>query len=227
VNRSDFYRRLIRLLHRAADISLVSNDVLAGVVERHGGRPFVLPDPLPAFGSPVVHSETRSPYLVAFVCSFAPDEPYLEVVEAARLLSDVATIEVTGRCPSRLPASAPENVRFTGYLPDAAYEELLRRADVVVDLTAMDDCLVCGAYEAVALEKPLVTSDTRALRHYFTRGTVFTRHDAASVAASIREAIERRQELSREMLMLRKDLAAAWAARRSGLVTELGAMVTR
>jgi glycosyltransferase involved in cell wall biosynthesis len=225
VNPGRLYHRLLRRIHAGADLGLVSNLALASIVKANGGRTFVLPDRLPTF-RPHCAATTRDgpPYSVVFVCSFAPDEPYRAVIEAATFLSDIAVIHVTGRGRScDLPHSIPANIHLTGYLPDAEYDCLLGAADVVVDLTAMENCLVCGAYEAVALEKPLVTSDTGALRSYFNRGTVFTQHDPCSIATAIRTALNRRVELHREMHMLRGDLETHWNSRVPALVTEIRA----
>lgn len=222
------YRWMLRCLHRNADLGLVSNNALSPIVEANGGTPFVLPDRIPSLQPASSAAKSGPPYSVVFVCSFAADEPYGEVIEAARLLADLAIVHVTGRHRVEdSPRSVPENVQFTGFLPETAYEELLRHADVVVDLTTREACLVCGAYEAVALEKALVTSDTCALRTYFNRGTVYTQHDPASIAAAIRNALERRTELAREMSLLRRDLEARWEARRLVLLTQLQALATK
>ncbi len=81
----------------------------------------------------------------------------------------------------------------------------------------MENCLVCGAYEAVALEKPLVTSYTRALRQYFHRGTVYSRHDPASLAESIGHALAHRRTLAAEMTVLKRELSVQWAGQRNAL----------
>ena len=228
VNRSSLFRWMLRRLQRNANLSLVTNRALASLVEANGGRPFVLPDRVPILQSAPNKDYSNVPYTVVFVCTFALDEPYREVIEATRSLVDVATVHVTGGFDVEdWSGSVPQNLRFSGYLPDVAYEDLLRRSDVVVDLTAMEDCLVCGGYEAVALEKPLVTSDTRALRACFSRGTVFTRHDSTSIAAAIKDALNRRDELGHEMTLLRRDLEAAWEARKPVLMTQLEALAAK
>jgi hypothetical protein len=76
---------------------------------------------------------------------------------------------------------------------------------------------VCGAYEAVALGKPLVTSDTVALRNYFRMGTVYTKHDPQSLAAAVTYALAHRERLAAEMEMLRLELARDWKRRRDAL----------
>lgn len=227
INRSRAYRRLLALIHRAADLSLVSNSALARVVEANGGRPFVLPDRIPDLPPPA-GGRDAPPFTVVFICSFAPDEPYREVVRAATQLGDLATVHVTGPVDrSAWSDPVPENLRFTGYLPDEAYVELLRRADVVVDLTAMENCLVCGGYEAVALQKPLVTSDTHALRTFFREGAVYTRHDPAAIAEAVRLALERRRELQAKMRRLRRDLERRWEARMPALADRLAELGSR
>jgi glycosyltransferase involved in cell wall biosynthesis len=221
INKSRLYDWILRQLHRHAALSIVSNAGLTAIVQRNGGRPFVLPDRVPNLGS-VVDQDLATPFRVVFVCTFAPDEPYREVFAAARNLDGLVTVYVTGRTPAEpLSPGVPANVTLTGYLADNAYEDLLREAHVVVDLTAMNNCLVCGAYEAVALEKPLVTSDTLALRSHFRRGTVFTRHDEQSIADAIRSALKRRAELAQEMHLLRRELEAEWAIKAADLLNQV------
>jgi hypothetical protein len=74
----------------------------------------------------------------------------------------------------------------------------------------MDNCLVCGAYEAVAVERPLVTSDTKALRAYFNRGTVYSDHTPESLAAAITAGLEARALLTVEMGLLKAELDRRW-----------------
>lgn len=210
INRSRSYRRVIRLIHAHADLSIVSNANLSSIVEQSGGRAFVLPDGIPDLPS-TTPERTRAPFSVVFVCTFAPDEPFRELLAAARALDGQARMHVTGRAPRDLAVRLAPNVTLTGYLPDGEYETLLRDADAIVDLTAMENCLVCGGYEAVALGKPLVTSDTAALREHFRRGTLFTRHDPRSIADAIGEALDRRAALAQEMRALRTELESEWA----------------
>jgi glycosyltransferase involved in cell wall biosynthesis len=214
---SRLYAWLLRIVHRAADLCIVSNPNLAPVVERVGGRTFVLPDKLPALHAASSEtSETAATPSVVFVCTFSPDEPFLEVIEAARALDPAVTVFITGRYRGK-PLSVPANVRLTGFLPEEAYVALLASADVIVDLTAIEDCLVCGAYEAVALGRPLVTSDTAALRSYFRRGTVYSRHDSGSLAAAITYALAHRERLAAEMRELKPALIASWTKQRNAL----------
>jgi len=212
---SRLYERLLRVVHRAADLCIVSNPHLAPVVEASGGTAFALPDKLPDLRSAAAPACDSS--RVVFVCTYSRDEPYLEVIAAARTLDPSIAVFITGRYRGRQPPQVPVNVTLTGFLPEQAYIDLLSSADVIVDLTAIDNCLVCGAYEAVALGRPLVTSDTAALREYFRRGTVYARHDRGSLAAAITYALAHRRRLAAEMQTLKPELAEEWTRQRDAL----------
>jgi glycosyltransferase involved in cell wall biosynthesis len=210
------YRTLLRRIQRAADYCVVSNGALKEVVERTGGKALVLPDKLPALGAAA--EAARPVPIVVFICTYSSDEPYRDVIEAARLVGPRIAVFITGDPHGFEPdRPLPPHVQLTGFLAEAAYEDLLRSADVVIDLTSAENCLVCGAYEAVALEKPLVTSDTRALREYFRLGTVYARHDAQSLAAAITYALAHKGRLTTEMRVLRRQLTDSWAAQRTAL----------
>ena len=211
------HRKLLAFIRHTADLCIVSNANLVAAVERDRGTAFVLPDKLPELPSQALGpgSATRT---VVFVCTYAPDEPWLEVIEAARLMDPRVTVFITGdhrRLPTVPPR--PDNVYLTGFLSERDYVALLRAADAIVDLTSLEDCLVCGAYEAASLGKALVTSDTAALRAYFNRGTVYTKHDSASLAASMTYALEHADRLAAEMTALRAELARDWNRRHAAL----------
>ena len=207
VVQAGWYVTLVRLIQRRADVSIVTNDGLVETITGNGGRAFVLPDPVPAWTTAGV----TSPRDVVFVCTYSPDEPWQAVIEAATMLPAGVNVHITGRAPeAALAMTLPVNVRLTGFLSHEDYDALLARAAVIMDLTSMDDCLVCGAYEAVAAGVPLVTSDTRALRAHFSRGTVYTRHDAASIAAAIVDALDRRDALAHDMRTLAPRLQREW-----------------
>jgi len=213
---SRLYQIVLAYIHRTADMCIVSNAHLVPVVEAAGGRTFVLPDKLPDLRSRlmVTPNSTRT---VVFVCTYAPDEPFREVIEAARFLDPCVTVLVTGDYRRVDALQPPDNVYLTGFVSERDYISLLRIAEVIVDLTSIEDCLVCGAYEAVALGKPLVTSDTAALREYFHHGTVYTEHDRRSLAAAIGEALDNSDRLAAEMRALRVELARNWTRQRDAL----------
>jgi glycosyltransferase involved in cell wall biosynthesis len=124
---------------------------------------------------------------VLAIATFAADEPFREIIEAARELPSKYTIHFTGdprKVQDRMEG-VPSNVEFLGFLPENEYWSAVLGCDAVLDLTLMPDCLVCGAYEALAAEKPMVLSDNSASREIFGDVAVFT----APNSPSIRDAL--------------------------------------
>jgi glycosyltransferase involved in cell wall biosynthesis len=129
-----------KFLARHAATNIVTNEHWAGVVRGWGGHTLVMVDPfldLPAGAS----FPMRPGFNVAFVSTFAPDEPTEAVLRAAALLPAV-NFFITGnlkKLPAELFAQAPPNVIFTGFLdPYREYPGLLRAADAIMVLTTRD-----------------------------------------------------------------------------------------
>lgn len=232
LERTGWKARLLRPLLQAtvhhimrlADITIVSNQALAEYVDGVGGRGFVLPDPLPRFDRGAEVQPRNERPTVLFICTWAPDEPYLEVLKAAALLPPEVRVQITGNSKGReqaLERPLPDNVDLLGFVPEDEFVDLLHRADVVMDLTTLENCLVCGAYEAVAAGRPAVLSATDALEQYFYKGAVFARNDAESIAAAVRDALARQDELTAEVGELAHELSDSWERRRESLETLL------
>jgi len=203
---------LYRFIQKGADVTIVTNPLLAADVQRSGGIPFVLPDRIPSFPD-VIPTKLPGRYNVAFICTFAEDEPYQEVIQSAALLPDDIFIHVTGdynKAENNSLFHSSDNLVFTGFLSERDYISLLASCDAIVDLTMRDNCLVCGAYEGVALGKPLILSDTTASRRYFTQGVIFTANHRVAVARSIIKCLNRRLQLTEEIVKLRSQLAKDW-----------------
>jgi glycosyltransferase involved in cell wall biosynthesis len=166
---------LHRFLSRKAITTLVTNDHLRRMITSWRAHAFVLRD-VPSRMSRGGYVDLPDAALnVAVISSASYDEPTDQVLEAARTLPDVA-FHVTGNRDTKslqdMAASAPRNVRFTGYLPDEEYYSLLDKVQVVMCLTTEDHTHQSGASEALWLGKPIITSDWPLLRDYFDKGTL-------------------------------------------------------
>jgi glycosyltransferase involved in cell wall biosynthesis len=205
-------RWLTRRLLKGADATIVSNGALAGDVRAAGGRPLVLPDrlPEPPASARDIDRGSDAPEIVV-IATFAPDEPIAAVVEAAAKLPEIG-FAVTGDAArfTALGIALPPNVRLTGFLPDVEYWELLAQAAVVCDLTLKSDCLVCGAYEALALAKPMVLSDNPPTHELFGPAAVLTGGEPHDIATALRTAFERREMLATRLRALRETYRARW-----------------
>lgn len=212
---------LARLLMRRADLTIVTNGKLAGVVTAAGGRPFVLPDCLPAVplevNTPPVAGD---PMDVMVISTFAPDEPLAEIAAAAERLGDGFRFHVTGndrKLDPEIRARLPGNVRLTGFLPEHDYWILMRDSHLVLDLTLMPDCLVCGAYEALAALRPMILSDSDATRELFGSVAVLSGASADEIAGSLQRARDSFAELTAAMPRGRDRFEADWRERAADL----------
>ena len=62
-----------------------------------------------------------------------------------------------------------------------------------------------GAYEAMALEKPLITSNWEILRNTFYYGTIHVNANAAEIIAAVSQAKREQSQLTRDMQKLRQE----------------------
>jgi glycosyltransferase involved in cell wall biosynthesis len=187
---------LARLVPRAAGC-IVTTPELGEGISRWRGRPLIVHE------APMVWSERVKPNgasgrrTALFICTFAPDEPILELLEAARRLPDV-TMQVTGdlrRLPAEVRRAAPENVEWLGYLFGDDYVCALTGADVLIALTCRRESVQRSAHEAVDALRPLVLSDWPQVAQLFPYA-VAVENESSSIAAGIQEAFARWDELA-------------------------------
>jgi glycosyltransferase involved in cell wall biosynthesis len=197
----DRLSRLLLPLHawlaRRVDSTLVSDDELAAIVRRWGGRAHVVHEPPMHWEASAAPPPGERPR-VLYVTIFSGDEPLQAVIEAARAVPSV-DVHVTGdlrRCPPRLRACAPPNVTFVGYLRGERYSEALRAADVVLTLSTERNSVMRAAYEAVYAQRPLIVPDRPLLRALFPYA-IHVPVTAQGIATGMEAALERHSELTR------------------------------
>lgn len=209
-----------RLCLRRADVTIVTNEALAQVVRTVGGTPFVLPDPLPEPPPGPVTGRSHAGFRVTVISTFAADEPLDEIVRAASRLEGVAEFSITGnlrRLRQSLRDQASANVKFTGFLAESDYWMLLKTCDLVIDLTLKPDCLVCGAYEAIAVRKPVILTDSTASRTWFGEAAIYVDNDADSIERAVRDVRERLEHWTSKVMVAAPDIERAWEERRNAL----------
>src|SRR5690606_35019466 len=92
---------LARFIARRANFFIVSNTYLAEIVREWGAKPLVIPDPIPSLHSIGSTTSPLHPYIL-FICTWASDEPYREVIAAAAMLNSRTDIYITGRYQKKL-----------------------------------------------------------------------------------------------------------------------------
>jgi len=212
---------LYSLLQKRANITLVSNEYLARLVDSNKGKPYVLPDKIPEKPS-VKKLALRGKQTILYICTFADDEPWMEVVNAARESCRATTFYITGdyRKARVNVKRMPSNVILTGFVDDTEYWNLLYSVNLAMDLTLRENCLVCGAYEAVAVGTPMILSETKLLRDYFYKGFIFAENTSESLAVKIQEGLARENYLREDIAALKKELDQSWAERSERLLEQ-------
>ena len=203
---------LHRFTIRHADITIVTNNFLATLVEDLQGKPFVLPDMIPELQY-TRKEELKGKFNILLISSFASDEPIIEILEALSLFDkkDVK-IYVTGnfnKLDKAILNTAPSNVIFTGFLDEQDYINMLFSVDAIMVLTTADACMLCGCYEAISAGKPLITSEKDVLMDYFT-DAVFVENTVTGIAEGIRKVLERRSYHQERIIQLKARLVPEW-----------------
>lgn len=191
-----------RHLSRRAVATIVTGRHFADEVERWGARALII-GTVPVTFEPAPPAELGPGDHVMVVSTFGRDEPIEAIVAAARRTPQV-TWHVTGN-PARsrvAPEELPANVRYTGWLSDEGYHGLLQAADVVLCLTTRDHTMQRGGYEAMAVGKPLITSDWPLLRRTFDGGTVHVDNSPRSIADAVSLVLTERDRLAAAMVDL-------------------------
>jgi len=150
---------------------------------------------------------------IAVICSFNPDEPLDNIWQAARELRDV-DFYATGKlkdAPARLIENKPANVTLTGFLSLEMYAGLLQGCHAVMVLTTRDHTMQRGAYEAMALGTPIITSNWEILRRTFSKGSLFVDNSPQSIVAAVRELQAQWPKYKQDIQSQRNERQAAWA----------------
>jgi glycosyltransferase involved in cell wall biosynthesis len=201
---------LQRRLSRSALVTLVASEDALEIVRSWQARSIFLVDGLPslspASGTVGMEGETR----VGVISSFDYDEPLTEIFAAARFLPQV-TFYLSGdvrRVPPKMLEQKPSNAILTGFLPESHYSGLLSNVHGLIVLTTEPHALNCGAYEALAMVKPVVVSDWPEIRSCFTQGCIYVSNTAKTIAAGVKKMLDERETLTQEIIIMKKELVA-------------------
>ncbi|MDZ7289567.1 MAG: glycosyltransferase [candidate division KSB1 bacterium] len=199
-------------LEKRATCNIVTNERLRQIQQAWGVPPeknFLigdLPVQFPHIESPafLTHKSVAAPtvpsdsdqaqlrngfFAITVVCSFNPDEPLENILHAAAELPDVI-FYCTGKLKDAPPAiltRKPKNLTFTDFLSVPQYAGLLQESHGVLVLTTRDHTMQRGAYEAMALGTPIITSDWPLLRNTFADGCLFVDNSPKSIVAAVRQ----------------------------------------
>jgi hypothetical protein len=202
---------LNKFVMQKSSLVIVTNNFLKSELEKTHIHAFVLEDKIPDLkkGKKI---KLKRGVNIAVINTFSEDEPVKEILNAARKLSRI-NFYITGRLIYAKPefiSDKPKNVIYTDFLPESEYINLLTSVDAVMVLTKWNYTILSGAYEAVALNKPLIISDWPVLKRIFNKGTVYTDNSVDNIINAVKLVIKEKQKLKKEIRILKDGYSKKW-----------------
>jgi glycosyltransferase involved in cell wall biosynthesis len=183
------FRCLSNYSLKRSNYTIVTNKYLKILCKRICKKTLVLPDKIPSLSDIDVNDishQASSKISGLFICTFADDEPFELVIKAASLVPHIE-IKITGNYRKTLNSeqtrNLPKNVKLLGYVSDDEYFRQIQISAFTIVLTKNEFTLNCGAYESLALGKPMLLSNTKTIKDYFSFGSIYTDHDSETLIA--------------------------------------------
>lgn len=170
-----------------------------------------------------------SPYFLV-PCSFVSSEPLEEVLSGAlKYRSDsgaCCNFVVSGdwrRAPAiKRKFGRRPGIRFVGRVDVGHYEQLLRQATGVIDMTTAPMVQQCAVVEALGAGVPMVTTDSDTNRRLVPASAVLCEARRDAIARAIAELAERREVLACGVIEDRELHEVRWRREFSAAAADMG-----
>lgn len=196
-----------QFLIKKADFVIVTNNELANLVSKLSGKPIILNDPIPDFSYEKLNESTTKQ--VTLISAWAEDEPVDEFISAVSSFSQVNFV-ITGKAKIGVVSKAPTNIQFPGFVSRKDYIKLIANSDLIVDLTHRENCLVCGAYEAISVEVPLLLSNTASLKNTFDYGAIFCDNSIDAIKGGLEASLKNLDVLQKDIVLMKTIHTERW-----------------
>jgi len=180
-----------------------------------------LPDALPEIHPEDFPAEwgAKPEGLITLISTFSEDEPIEEVIQGfSQFLSRTDSefgnpqLWITGKKKKggALLDYESDTIRFTDFLSQTDFDALIQHSALIIDLTTREDCLVCGAYEALAVETPVLLSDTEMLRTTFQDTALYAENNSASISSALEEFFKNQSSHAKTQETAKEDFISRW-----------------
>lgn len=203
---------LQKFFFRRAITNIVTNLTHSKLIEKMGANVTVVGDVPIKFKVFKPYKKMKTGFNITFVNIFSHTEPVDVVIETARQLGDI-NFYITGslkNADKKFLNDCSANVIFTDFICDEEYGWLLQNSDIVMTLVNIDNTMQRGAYEAMSVETPVITTDWSILRKTFYKGTVFVTNDVDSIIQGIVHMKGNYRRYNKEIEELKKERYLIW-----------------
>jgi hypothetical protein len=179
-----FFKPITHFVLKNSDLILIHDETIKEkLIFEKNKKIVVLHDPIFFKKSPSLNNKE---YFV-FPASWDKDEPIKEIIKASFLLKNIE-IFITGKKRIKIH-EVPQNLKFTGFLPDEDFYNLLKNSKGIISLTKWDYTLTFASFEAINLEKPLIVSNKKSFRKFFGDSVIYVENEPYSIAEGIKNLI--------------------------------------
>lgn len=202
---------LYRILGKRALVNIVHNKPLEERIKKWNLSSITIGD-IPYFLETDLEYTFKPGFNIVVVNTYADDEPVDEVITAASQLPEV-NFYITGNlkfAPKNIVSKVSSNVFLTDFIAHKNYVALLKGCDAVVSLTTQDFTMQNGAYEAMELEKPLITSDWPVLKETLSKGTIHINNSSSELVKATQEMQNNYSTYLSGIKKLRKERYKVW-----------------
>lgn len=198
-------------LIRRSKLVIVHNADVQTMAEQDENIPsIVLRDPMPNIEvDPAIQEVAgiriqEEEYMIC-PCSFDVDEPLDELFDAVRENPDIrmAATWYYERLPQEVRERAPDNMIFTGFLPEEEFNALYANATAAVVLTTREGTQPSGATEAISMNVPLIVSDIKTTRRLYDGYAIFVDNKPTQIGMGMRTALNENDAYRQKMLELK------------------------
>lgn len=211
-NKTNFLETVNKFIIRSSDAVIVTNADLADYVHSLGGTPIILPDPLPNLNTkrpPARNINSGRKLKALCITSWSMDEPYLNILGAASNFEEDIDFYFSGnfqKVKTKLPNRLSSNINLLGFIDEEDFFNHLFDSDFCIDLTSRSDCMVCGAYESISAEKPIILSASDVQKCYFSKGAIFCENTSIGITNAIRNMATNTKKFQKEAAELKREI---------------------
>lgn len=208
-----------RFFSKMAAVTIVTNTHLEKKIKEKKTNIIIIRD-IPIIEAVLPHNKSLDVSKILVVCSFqSNDEPIIEILVAASKFPSI-NFYITGdhsKVSNTIRHSRPPNVHFTGFLSREKYISHMQTSCIIIALTTRNFTMQRGAYEAIYLGKPVITSNFPLLIESFYKGTIHVSPDAKGIQNGINMALEKVEELTDQAIELKMEKIKIWENNKSNL----------